>query len=155
MARAMLENEWMIAVFRTAARRESVHPPCSWHPLITFLQSKNTRFVLAWIYSIVSVIHSVTAQKPLTVWTTTNYSKSLKKWECLTTLSISWDMWDRKQQLELYMEQLIGSKLGKEYDKAVYCPPAYLTYMQNTSWERPDWRNPNPCLLYTSPSPRD
>ena len=34
------------------------------------------------------------------------------------------------QQLELDMEQLTGSKLGKEYDKAVYCHPAYLTYMQ-------------------------
>ena len=67
---------------------------------------------------------SLTTQKPLTVWTTGNYSKSLKKWECLTTLSISWEtyMWDRKQQLELDMEQLIGSKLGKEYDKAGYCP---------------------------------
>ena len=42
-------------------------------------------------------------------------------------------MWDKKQQLELDVEQLIGSKLGKEYDKAVYCHPAYLTYMQNTS----------------------
>ena len=51
-------------------------------------------------------------------------------------------MWDRKQQLEQDMEQLIDSKLGKEYDKAVYCPPAYLTYMQNTSCERLDWRNP-------------
>ena len=51
-------------------------------------------------------------------------------------------MWDRKQQLELDMEQLIGSKLGKEYDKAVYCPPAYLIYMQNTSRERQDWMNP-------------
>ena len=45
-------------------------------------------------------------------------------------------MWDRKQQLELDMGQLIGSKLGKEYDKAVYCLPAYLTYMQNTSCGR-------------------
>ena len=36
-----------------------------------------------------------------------------------------------KQQLELHMEQGIGSKLGKEYIKAVYCHPAYLTYMQN------------------------
>ena len=44
-------------------------------------------------------------------------------------------MWDRKQQLELHMEQLIGSKLGKEYDKAVYCPPAYLTYMQKAGLE--------------------
>ena len=41
----------------------------------------------------------------------------------------------KKQQLELDMEQLTDSKLGKEYDKAVYCYPAYLTHMQSTSWE--------------------
>ena len=41
----------------------------------------------------------------------------------------------KKQQLELDMEQQNGSKLGKEYVKAVYCHPAYLTYMQSTSWE--------------------
>jgi len=41
----------------------------------------------------------------------------------------------KKQQLELDMEQLTGSKLGKECIKAVYCHPAYLTYMQSTSWE--------------------
>ena len=40
----------------------------------------------------------------------------------------------KKQQLELNMEQQTGSKLGKEYIKAVYCHPAYLTYMQSTSW---------------------
>ena len=40
----------------------------------------------------------------------------------------------KKQQLELDMEQQTGSKLGKEYIKPVYCHPAYLTYMQNTSW---------------------
>ena len=40
----------------------------------------------------------------------------------------------KKQQLKLDMEQQTGSKLGKEYIKAVYCDPAYLTYMQNTSW---------------------
>ena len=39
----------------------------------------------------------------------------------------------RKQQLELDMEQQTGSKLENEYIKAVYCHPAYLTYMQNTS----------------------
>ena len=39
----------------------------------------------------------------------------------------------RKQQLEPDMEQQTGSKLGKEYVKAVYCHPAYLTYMQSTS----------------------
>ena len=41
----------------------------------------------------------------------------------------------RKQQLELDMEQQTGSKSEKEYVKAVYCHPAYLTYMQSTSWE--------------------
>ena len=39
----------------------------------------------------------------------------------------------RKQQLELDIEQKTGSKLGKEYVEAVYCHPAYLTYMQSTS----------------------
>ena len=43
----------------------------------------------------------------------------------------------RKQQLELDMEQQTGSKEEKEYVKAVYCPPAYLTYMQSTSCEMP------------------
>ena len=40
---------------------------------------------------------------------------------------------EEKQQLEPYMEQLTGSKLGKKYDKAVYCHSAHLTYMQSTS----------------------
>ena len=45
----------------------------------------------------------------------------------------------RKQQLELDMEQQTGSKSRKEYIKAVYGHLAYLTYMQNTSWEMPGW----------------
>ena len=45
----------------------------------------------------------------------------------------------KKQQLELDMEQWTGSKLGKEYVKAVYCHPAYLTYMQSISCEMPGW----------------
>ena len=45
-----------------------------------------------------------------------------------------------KQQFEPGMEQQTGSKLGKEYVKAVYCHPAYLTYMQSTSWEMLGWR---------------
>ena len=45
----------------------------------------------------------------------------------------------QKQQLEPNMEQLIGSKLGKEYDKAVYCRSAYLTHMQSTSWKMLGW----------------
>ena len=47
----------------------------------------------------------------------------------------------KKQQLEPYVRQLAGSKLGKEYDKTVYCHPAYLTYMQSTSFEMPTWMN--------------
>ena len=45
----------------------------------------------------------------------------------------------KKQQLEPGMEQQTGSKLGKEYIKAVYCHPSYLTYMQSTSWETLGW----------------
>ena len=45
----------------------------------------------------------------------------------------------KKQQLELDTERQTGSKLRKEYVKAVYCHPAYLTYMQSTSWEMLDW----------------
>ena len=44
-----------------------------------------------------------------------------------------------KQQLEPDIGQQMGSKLGKEYVKAVYCHPAYLTYMQSTSCEMPGW----------------
>ena len=43
----------------------------------------------------------------------------------------------KKQHFELGMEQQAGSKLGKEYVKAVYCHPTYLTYMQSTSCEIP------------------
>ena len=46
----------------------------------------------------------------------------------------------KKQQLELDTEQQTGYKLGKEYIKAVYCHPAYLTSMQSTSWETLDWK---------------
>ena len=45
----------------------------------------------------------------------------------------------KKQQLELEMYQQTGSKSGKEYVKAVYCHPAYLTSMQSTSWETLGW----------------
>ena len=63
------------------------------------------------------------------------------RWEYQTTLPASWEtcMQVKKQQLEPDMEQQTGSKLGKKYVKAVYCHPAYLTYMQSTSWEMPGW----------------
>ena len=47
----------------------------------------------------------------------------------------------KKQHLEPDMEQQTGSKLGKEYVKAAYCHPAYLTYMQSTSCEMLGWMN--------------
>ena len=58
-----------------------------------------------------------------------------------TTSPASWEICRqvKKQQLELDMEQQTGSKLGKEYIKAVYRHPAYLTYMQSTSCETLDW----------------
>ena len=63
--------------------------------------------------------------------------KFLKRWEYQTTLPPSWDtcMQVKKQQLEPDMEQQTGSKLEKECGKAVYCHPAYLTYIQSTSCE--------------------
>ena len=45
----------------------------------------------------------------------------------------------KKQQLELDMDEWTGSRLGKEYVKAVYCHPAYLTSMQSTSCEMLGW----------------
>ena len=75
--------------------------------------------------------------KPLTVWITTNCGKFLKRWEYQTTLPAFWEICTqaKKQQLELDMEQQTGSKLGKEYIRAVYCHSAYLTSMQSTSWK--------------------
>ena len=80
-------------------------------------------------------------QQSLTVWITTNCGKFFKRWEYHTTWLASWEicMQVRKQQLELDMEQQTGSKSGKEWVKAVYCHPAYLTSMQRTSWEMLDW----------------
>ena len=49
----------------------------------------------------------------------------------------------KKQQLELDMERQMGSKLGKEYVKAVYCHPSYLTYMQSTLCEMLGWMKHN------------
>jgi len=77
----------------------------------------------------------------MTVWITKNDGKFLKRWEYQTTWPASWEicMKVKKQQLELDMEQQTGSKSRKEYVKAVYRHPAYLTYMQSTSWEMLDW----------------
>ena len=72
-----------------------------------------------------------TIPKSLTVWITTNCRKFWKRWEFHTTRPACWEicMQVKKQQWELDMEQQIGSKLVQEYVKAVYCHPAFLTYM--------------------------
>ena len=90
---------------------------------------------------------SLTMPKPLIVWITTNCEK-FKRWEYQTTSPASWEicMQVKKQQLELDMEQQTGSKLGKEYVKAVYYHPAYLTYMQSTSCEMPGWAKHKPGI---------
>ena len=83
----------------------------------------------------------LTTPKPLTVWITTNYEKFFKRWEYQTTLPASWEicMQVKKQQSEMDIEQQTGSKLGKEYVKAVYCHPDYLRFMQSTSCEMLGW----------------
>ena len=88
-----------------------------------------------------SISALLTIPKPLTMWITINCGKFWKRWEYQTTWPASWEicMQVKKQQLELDVEQQTGFKLGKEYVKAVYCYPAYLTYMQSTSCEMPGW----------------
>ena len=78
---------------------------------------------------------SLTTLKPLTVWIAATCGKYFERWEYQATLPASCEtcMQVKKQQLEPDMEQWTGSKLGKEYIKAVNCHPAYLTYMQSTS----------------------
>ena len=82
--------------------------------------------------------------KPLTVWITTNCGKFWKRWkyQTQTTWLASREicMQVKKQQLEPNMEQWTGSKLRKEYVKAVYCHLAYLTYMQSASCKMPGWK---------------
>ena len=88
-----------------------------------------------------SISALLTIPKPLTVWITTNCEKFLKRWEYQSTWPAFWEicMQVKKQHLELDMEQQTGSKSGKEYVKAVYRHPAYLTSMQSTSWEMQNW----------------
>ena len=83
----------------------------------------------------------LTTSKPLSMWITTNCGKFWKRWEYQTTWPASWEicMQVKKQQLEPDMKQWTGSKLRNEYIKAIYCHPAYSTYMQSTSWETPGW----------------
>ena len=87
------------------------------------------------------VHHQFTDHTKAFMWIETNFGKFFKRWEYQTTFPASWEICIqvKKQQLELGMEQHTGSKLGKEYIKTAYCHPAYLPYMQSTSWEMPGW----------------
>ena len=88
--------------------------------------------------------------KPLTVWITTkcdHCDQFSTKWTILKEMGIPDHLTcplrniyaGKKQKLELDMEQQTGSQSGKEYFKAVYCHPAYLTYVQSTSQKAPGW----------------
>src|SRR5574340_1167226 len=87
-----------------------------------------------------SISALLTMPKPLTVWITIN-------WEILKEMGIPDHLTcllrnlyaGQEQQLKLDIEQWTGSKLGKEYVKAVHCHPAYLTCMQCTSYEMLVW----------------
>ena len=81
--------------------------------------------------------------KAFDYWITTNCGKFLKRWEYQTPLPASCEtcMQVKKQQLETDIKQQTSSELGKEYVKAVYCHPAYLTFMQSTSFEMLDGMN--------------
>ena len=83
---------------------------------------------------------SLTTLKLLTVWVTTNFGKFFKRWDYQITLPVSEKPVCRsRSKLQPDMEQRTSSKLGKECIKAVYCHPAYLTYMQSTSCEMLGW----------------
>ena len=75
--------------------------------------------------------------KAFTVWITTNCGKFFKRWEYQTTLPVSWETYIQvqKQQLKQNMEQQTGLKFRKAFVKVVYCYPAYLSHIQNTSLE--------------------
>ena len=81
----------------------------------------------------------LTTSRSLTVWITKKLWKILKEIGIPDTLPASWEICRqvKKQRLELDMEKQTGSKSGKEYDKAIYCQPVYLTYMESTSCKMP------------------
>ena len=113
-------------------------------------KGKGTRDQIANIHWIIEkarefqkISASLTALKPLTIWITTNW-KILKEMgipDHLACLLRNLSAGQETEKLEMDMEQQTGSKLRKEYLKAVYYLCAYLTYMQSTSGKMPDWVN--------------
>ena len=88
----------------------------------------------------ISTSVSLAMLKPLTVCVTTNCGKFYKRWEYLTTLPVSWETCIQvKKQVRTGHGKWTASKLGKDFIKALYCHPAYLTYMKSTSCEMSGW----------------
>ena len=83
---------------------------------------------------------SLSTLNPLTMWITTNCGKFLKRWECLTTLPVSWEtcIWVKKHTRHGTTDWF---KIGKGVQQALYCYPVYLTYVQSTSGEMTGWIN--------------
>ena len=81
---------------------------------------------------------SLTTLKPLTVWITINCGKFLKRWGYPRNLYAG-----QEATVSAGHGKWTGSKLGKEYVKAIYCHPAYLTYMWSTSCEMQGWMTHN------------
>ena len=111
-----------------------------------FRKGRGTRDQIANIHQIIEKARKfqktsthalLTMPNPLNVMDHNQLWRILKEMEYQITFLAFWEicMQVKKQQLELDMEQKTGSKSGKEYVKAVYCHPAYLTYSQSTSWE--------------------
>ena len=84
----------------------------------------------------VSTSVSLTMLKALTMWSTTNGGKFLKRWEYQTTLPASWEtcVQVKKQQIEPQIEQWTGSKMGQEYFKAVLQPCLFNLYAEYLMW---------------------
>ena len=106
---------------------------------ITRRNINNLRYAMIFVFWMLSF-------KPIFSLSSFTFIKRLFSSSSLSAIrvvsSASWEICiqAKKQQLELDMEQQTGSKSEKEYIKAVYCHPAYWTYMQSTSWETLGWR---------------
>ena len=129
---ARLNSTWIVNFQMSKLDLQKPEEPGQ-HPLDHQKKQENSRKT--------STSALLTMQKHLTVWITTNCGKSLKNWEYQTNLPASWEICVqvKKQQLEMEKEQQTVSKSGKEYVKALYCHPAYLTYMQSTSCKMPGY----------------
>ena len=118
-----------------------------------FRKGRGTRDQITNVYGLIekarkfdkNIYRFIDYTKPLTVWITTNFGKFFKRWEYQTTWPASWEicMQVKKQQLEPDMEQKTGSKLGKEYLKAVYCHRRVHQVKCRAEWStscNQDWR---------------